>query len=110
MVGRDNWVSVARLEALIAHCLNGLINIGLTDLDTLEFFILQIHLVNFINNVSWLIGIVSDPPEVFFRVISLILSLVSVDTGSNGRLADARVSGEIAIDSIGSGLAIGLTV
>ena len=80
MISSNDWISVARLEALIANRLDCLINIWLDNLNTLEFFILKVHLVNLVNNVSWLILIISDSSEVLFGVIRLILGLVSVNS------------------------------
>jgi len=79
VISSNDWISIARLEALIANRLDCLINIWLGNLNTLEFFILKVHLVNLINYVSWLVLIISDSPEVLFGVIRLILSLVSVN-------------------------------
>jgi hypothetical protein len=79
VISSNDWIPVIRLEALITNCLNSLINIWLGCLNTLEFFILKIHLVNLVNYVCWLILIISDSPKVLFCVIGLILSLVSVN-------------------------------
>ena len=54
MISGDNWRSVARFEALIPDCLDGLIDVRLTNLDPLELLILQVQCVNGVYNVSGL--------------------------------------------------------
>ena len=110
MISSNDWISVTRLEALITHCLNCLINIWLANLNTLEFFILKVHLVNLINNVSWLILIISNSSEVLFCEISLILSLVSVNPLADGRFPNTWVSGEVAVNRIGGRLTVRLSI
>lgn len=54
MIGCNDGRAVARFEALIPNCLNGLIDVRLTNLDPLELLILQVKCVNGVYNVGWL--------------------------------------------------------
>jgi hypothetical protein len=52
MIGCYDGRSVARFEALIPNCLDGLVDVRLTNLDTLELLILQVQCVNGVYNVG----------------------------------------------------------
>ena len=54
MIGCNDGRSVAGFEALIPNCLDGLIDVWLTNLETLELLILQVQCVNGVYNVGWL--------------------------------------------------------
>ena len=108
MISRHYGRSVARFEALISYCLDGLIDVWLTNLDPLELFILQVQSVNGVNNISGLECRVNDPSKILFPIVSPVLCLVTAY--SEGRLANARVLGVLLVYGDGSCLAVGVPV
>lgn len=95
-------LSIRGLEALIPNRLDGHVDVWLRDLDTLEFFVLEIQLVYFIDDICWLVGVGAESSEVLLRKICLVLCLISVNSGAYGWLANAWVSGKITVNGSGS--------